>query len=211
MASTAARSRRPTGHATQTLRYRTLSSGPALATATVTAGANGDAADGATAAANTPSKSAIATDDVTTATTANAPRSSASPQSWWTTRLGHTLVLVLFAAVGIAVRAHRLSDPDSVVFDEVHFGGQAAHYLTRTFFFDVHPPLGKLIFAAVGYLAGFDGSFRFEAIGLPYPPGVPYTAMRYETYSDRSDSAYALTGPTEFGPGSLRALGWCRR
>jgi len=160
-----------------------VSGGPASATATGTvAAANGDAAQGAAAAAG---KAASGTDDATTAATANGPRRLPGPRSWWTTRLGHAVVLVLLAAVGCATRAHRLSDPGSVVFDEVHFGGQAAHYLTRTFFFDVHPPLGKLLFAAVGYLAGFDGSFRFEAIGLPYPPGVPYTAMRYTTYGGR--------------------------
>jgi len=51
-------------------------------------------------------------------------------------------------------------------------------YVNRTFFFDVHPPLGKLLFAAVGYFNGYDGKFKFASIGLPYPPEVPYVAMR---------------------------------
>lgn len=64
-------------------------------------------------------------------------------------------------------------------FDEVHFGGFASHYLKREYFFDVHPPLGKMLIAAIGYVAGFDGSFRFEKIGLDYNTGsAPFRFMR---------------------------------
>lgn len=46
-------------------------------------------------------------------------------------------------------------------FDEQHFGGFTVDYLNRMFFVDVHPPLGKMMFAAVAYLLGFDGNFGF--------------------------------------------------
>ena len=37
----------------------------------------------------------------------------------------------------------RLDQPNSVCWDEGHFGKHANWYLNRTFFFDLHPPLGK--------------------------------------------------------------------
>lgn len=52
-------------------------------------------------------------------------------------------------------------------------------YLKRTFFFDVHPPLGKLLFAMVLKLTGYEGSFTFEKIGLIFEPEVPYKMMRF--------------------------------
>jgi len=64
-------------------------------------------------------------------------------------------------------------------FDEVHFGKFASYYLRRTFYFDVHPPLGRLIVALVGYLVGYDGHFDFENIGDSYIDNkVPYIRLR---------------------------------
>lgn len=85
-------------------------------------------------------------------------------------------VLTFIASV---VRLYKLSQPSSVVFDEVHFGGFAGKYIKGRFFMDVHPPLAKMLIALAGYLAGFDGEFAFKDIGADYiEPGVPYVAMR---------------------------------
>ncbi|OCF40188.1 dolichyl-phosphate-mannose-protein mannosyltransferase [Kwoniella heveanensis CBS 569] len=89
-------------------------------------------------------------------------------------------ILGVVLLVGMGVRFHKLDRPDSVVFDEVHFGGFATKYLKRRFFMDVHPPLAKLLITLSGYIGGFDGSFDFKDIGKDYiEPGVPYVTMRF--------------------------------
>ncbi|KAJ2550352.1 Dolichyl-phosphate-mannose--protein mannosyltransferase 1, partial [Coemansia sp. RSA 1933] len=99
------------------------------------------------------------------------PRLKISKNQWMT--LG---VIVIVAAY---VRLWRLSNPANVVFDEVHFGKFAGKYINGTYFFDVHPPLAKMMFAAMGKVVGYDGVFDFKSIGLDYAvAGVPYVGMR---------------------------------
>ncbi|XP_011308139.1 protein O-mannosyltransferase 1 [Fopius arisanus] len=88
------------------------------------------------------------------------------------------VVALLLLLTGILTRLYRLEDPRSIVFDELHYGKYVGLYMKRTFFFDSHPPLGKQLIAAVAYLSGFDGDFKFDRIGSLYADSVPLFALR---------------------------------
>lgn len=87
------------------------------------------------------------------------------------------LFFVVLLAMG--VRMFRLSWPDSVVFDEVHFGKFASRYIKSAYYVDVHPPLAKLLITLFGFVFGYDGNFDFKDIGKMYESNVPYLAMRF--------------------------------
>ncbi|KAJ1553671.1 Protein O-mannosyltransferase 2, partial [Cladochytrium tenue] len=82
----------------------------------------------------------------------------------WMTPLGLTLL-------AFATRMYDLGRSDYVVWLF------ASNYLSNTFFFDVHPPLGKMLLALAGAFVGYDGSFDFKS-GTHYPPGLNYVGMR---------------------------------
>lgn len=87
----------------------------------------------------------------------------------------------LYLVTGIAffARFYLIWYPKEVVFDEVHFGKFASYYLERTYFFDVHPPFAKMMIAFIGWLSGYDGSFKFDEIGHSYVTNpAPYLAYR---------------------------------
>ncbi|MCJ1314097.1 hypothetical protein MMC25_007777 [Agyrium rufum] len=103
------------------------------------------------------------------------PKYATGPASEW----DYMLALGVITTLAFITRFWGISHPNEVVFDEVHFGKFASYYLQRTYFFDVHPPFGKLLFALMGWFVGYDGHFLFDNIGDSYIDNkVPYVAFR---------------------------------
>lgn len=68
------------------------------------------------------------------------------------------IIFFILVVLTLFTRFFALSYPQEVVFDEVHFFNFVKNYNTRSYFFDIHPPLGKLSIAFMGWMSGFDFS-----------------------------------------------------
>ena len=68
--------------------------------------------------------------------------------------------------------------PNETVFDEVHFGKFVSGYYTGQYYFDIHPPLGKLMIAGFAKLFNFKPEFSFAEIGQKFPDKL-YLALRF--------------------------------
>ncbi|KAF9433540.1 hypothetical protein BGZ76_009309 [Entomortierella beljakovae] len=88
------------------------------------------------------------------------------------------VVLSVLSVATIGVRFWRISWPDEVVLNEGHFRRIVSAYTKNEYAFDPHPPLGKLILAAVASFSDYKGALGFEDIGDQYPNTIPYTSMR---------------------------------
>lgn len=71
--------------------------------------------------------------------------------------------------LGLLTRFAFIWHPSEVVFDEVHFGKFINGYLTGNYYFDIHPPLGKLIVTFGAIIGGFNPEFGFGRISDNYP------------------------------------------
>lgn len=86
--------------------------------------------------------------------------------------------IVILLALGLLTRFIFFGSPNETVFDEVHFGKFISGYYTHEYFFDIHPPLGKLIIAGFVRLFNFRPEFTFAEIGDKFPD-KQYMILRF--------------------------------
>lgn len=87
-------------------------------------------------------------------------------------------IVITLVVLGVLTHAAWFGHPNSAVFDEVHFGKFISAYFTHEYYFDIHPPLGKLVLAAWGWLWDFKPGFSFANIGEVYLDNL-YMALRF--------------------------------
>ncbi len=92
---------------------------------------------------------------------------------WLTPELAVLGLLALFT------RLIWIGRPRAIVFDEVYFREFALRYHERSYFFDIHPPLGKLLLAGWAQLIGIDAASTGTepTVGLRILPALAGAAL----------------------------------
>ena len=74
--------------------------------------------------------------------------------------------MLFFLALG--VRLWRIEYPESVVFDELHLGWFVNPYRDGQYFFDIHPPLGRLVLLVASWVFGNEPALDCKEVGAAY-------------------------------------------
>ena len=83
----------------------------------------------------------------------------------------------LIFLISYTIKVHRIEKGNFVIWDEAHFGKFSQKYLDREFYFDVHPPLGKMLTALSGFIYGQSKDFEFSS-KENFPDKFDYQGMR---------------------------------
>ena len=81
--------------------------------------------------------------------------------------------------LALATRLYRIEKPPGVVFDEFHFGRFLNQYSKGEYFFDIHPPLGKLLMLFFSWMVDYDADVcSYKSIHHQYAEDCKFVAIR---------------------------------
>lgn len=86
--------------------------------------------------------------------------------------------IIFLSVLAFATRFFNLSFPSKVIFDEAHFGLYASKYLSHQYYFDIHPPLGKLLLAIPAFFGKISQGFNWAPMS-DYPCDFNFLALRF--------------------------------
>lgn len=95
--------------------------------------------------------------------------------TWLKNFLTKNYLFVILAILAFVIHFAFLAYPNQTIFDEVYFGKFAAAYFNHEYYFDIHPPLGKLIIAGWAWLTNFDLIFNYDKIGTAASSNLFFT------------------------------------
>ena len=98
------------------------------------------------------------------------------------------ILIVFITVISLTTHLLKIGHPAKVVFDEVYFGNFTNHYQRGEYYFDIHPPLGKLILYFGSVISGYQALEDYTNIDAPH---------------DRNDLIKIRMWPSLFG--ALRA------
>jgi dolichyl-phosphate-mannose-protein mannosyltransferase len=111
------------------------------------------------------------------AATVDQPDSGGIRAAWRRSNVPPELIVLTFLAA--VTRFAAITHPRAIVFDEVYFREDALRYLQGSYYFDLHPPLGKLLLAGWAKLFGISATAQSTdpAVALRVLPALAGTAL----------------------------------
>lgn len=83
-------------------------------------------------------------------------------------KFSHGFFITLVTLASFTLHFVGIWHPQEAVFDEVHFGKFVSGYIKGEYFFDIHPPLGKLMIAGMATVGRVEPHNSFATIGEQY-------------------------------------------
>ena len=84
------------------------------------------------------------------------------------------LIIYILFLFSFLIKSWKIYFPDSLVFDEYHFGDFINQYYSKTFYFDIHPPFSKLLYYFFSILWNYNKSINFNI-----PIGTKFNNSNY--------------------------------